>query len=138
MPWIPLTADHVKSRLSLDEIECIEETGGGDGDRLAGILTQVTALVRGKASACRTTIMGASGTIPEESIHAAATIALNDLRATLPTTGTDDEGSIRKDQYRDAVSFLSALSKCEVDVNDAATAAATPSVCFGGDPKLVF
>ena len=52
MSWITLTTDHIKARLAEDELLAIEATGGGTGDRLTDIITQVTSLVRSKFAAC--------------------------------------------------------------------------------------
>ena len=104
MAWITLTSEHVKDRLAFDELNAIEATGGGDGDRLTGILAQVTSLVRAKVAACDDNSIGDAGTIPEECLHAAATLAKHDLRATLPSTGLD-ESDLRADEYRAAQDF---------------------------------
>lgn len=139
VPWIALTADHVKARLSEEEIFAIEDTGGGDGNRLTGIIGQVTALVRAKVSACHRNSLGADGTIPEECLHAAATLAKHDLRASLPVTGSDDEGDLRKEEYRGAMDFLRDVAACKIGIEkDGGGLEGRESGCFGGDLKYDF
>ena len=138
MSWITLTADHVKARLAEEELYAIESTGGGDGDRLAGILTQVTSLVRASVAACHKNLLGPAGTIPEECLHAAATIAKHDVRASLPSTGSDDT-ELRKEEYRDATGFLKSVARCEIGIeNDGGEIAGRASGCYGGEPKHDF
>ena len=139
MSWIALTSDHIKARLAEDELNAIEETGGGDGDRLAGIITQVTSLVRASVAACHKNLLGPSGTIPEECLHAAATIAKHDIRASLPSITGDDENKLRIEEYRDATGFLKSVSKCEIGIeNDDGDISGRDSGCYGGDPKYNF
>lgn len=137
--WITLTADHVKARLAEEELVEIEGAGGGDGDRLAGIIVQVTALVRAKVAACDDNELGEAGTIPEECIHAATTIAKHDLRSSLPTTGSEDEGNLRREEYREAINFLRDVAKCDIGiVNPSGTIGGREPGCFGGSPLLEF
>ena len=138
MSWISLTSAHIKARLAEEELDAIEDTGGGDGDRLTGIIDQVTSLVRAKVAACHKNILGPAGTIPEECLHAAATIAKHDIRASLPSTGVDDS-DLRKDEYREATSFLNAVARCEIGIeDDGGGIAGRDSGCYGGDPKYNF
>lgn len=138
MSWISLTSAHIKARLAEEELDAIEDTGGGDGDRLTGILAQVTSLIRAKVAACHKNILGPAGTIPEECLHAAATIAKHDIRASLPSTGVDDS-DLRKDEYREATSFLNAVARCEIGIeDDGGGIAGRDSGCYGGDPKYNF
>ena len=139
MSWITLTSTHLKSRLAEDELDAIEETGGGDGDRLTGILAQVTSLVRAKVAACHRNVMGDAGLIPDECLHAAVTIAKHDVRASLPSTGSDDEGDLRREEYRNAMTFLNDVAKCEIGIeNDGGTINGRDSGCYGGDAKHDF
>ncbi|YCM47017.1 hypothetical protein V2O64_24555 (plasmid) [Verrucomicrobiaceae bacterium 227] len=139
MPWIALTSAHIKARLAEEELEEIEATGGGDGDRLSGIIEQVTSLVRASVAACHKNQPGPDGTIPEECLHAAATIAKHDIRASLPTTGGDDDNKLRIEEYRDATGFLKSVARCEIGIeNHGGGIAGRDSGCFGGDPKHDF
>lgn len=139
MPWITLTSYHVRDRLASDELDVIESVGGGSGDRLTGILAQVTSLVRSKVNACHKNSPGVAGTIPEECLHAAATIAASDLRASIPSMGGDDENKLRSEALRMAHEFLKDVSKCEIGIEDeVGTVAGSDSGCYGGDVKHSF
>ena len=139
MAWITLTTEDIRNRLADCELEAIEDTGGGTGDRLAGILDQVTSLVRAKVGACRRNELGTAGTIPEECRHSAATIARHNLRATLPTTGSEDEGEMRRSEYQDAMNFLSDVAECKIGILNAESEVGGRSLgCYGGDDKYVF
>lgn len=139
MSWITLTTDHIKARLAEDELLAIEGTGGGTGDRLTAIIIQVTALIRSKVAACHKNELGTAGTIPEECLHAAATIAKHDLRSSLPSTGGEDEGDLRKEEYRSAMDFLRDVASCKIGIeNTSGDIGGRESGCFGGDPKYDF
>lgn len=116
MAWVELTKNHIKSRLSQYEIEAIEETGGGDSDRLAGIITQVTSLVRSKVASCHRNTLGDSGLIPEETIHAASSIAKYNLSTTVASSMTEADEKSRVLEYRDAMNFLEKIANCEVNI----------------------
>ena len=138
MAWIALTRKHIAARMACDEIDAIEETGG-DSDRLAGIIEQVTYLVRSKVVACHKNELDLAGLIPEECLHAAATIVKHDLRATLPSFAEDTE--LRREEYRSANQFLDKVASCQVRI-DATIGGSSPSDpetgCFGGDPQYCF
>lgn len=139
MSWIALTADHVKARLAEDELLAIEGTGGGNGDRLSAIIAQVTALVRSKVAACHKNDLGTAGTIPEECLHAAATLAKHDVRASVPSTGGEDEGDLRKEEYRGAMDFLRDVAACQIGIeNPSGDIGGRDSGCYGGDDKHDF
>lgn len=117
MSWITLTEAHVKARLATAELEEIEEAGEVEStDRLAGILTQVTALVRGKVLTCDENLakVGDSGTIPEECLWAAATIARDSLVASLPVA--ESETSPRQEETRKAHSILDQVASCKLRI----------------------
>jgi len=139
MAWVALSVDDIRSRLADCEIEAIEETGGGTGDRLTGIISQVTAMIRAKVAACRQNDLGTAGTIPDECLHAAATIAKHNLRATLPTTGSEDEGDMRRDEYTDAMRFLDDVADCKIAIiGEDSEIGGRELGCYGGDDKYVF
>ena len=139
MAWIILTKQHIEDRLATDELECIEDTGGGDGDRLTGILDQVTALVRGYVASCRYHTLGAAGTIPEECLHVACTIAKLNIRATLPTTDAED-AEVRQAEYNDAVRFLEQVAQCKIkiDSTEANASNRNTSASTGGETLMDF
>lgn len=119
MSWITLAAPHVLDRLSTDERDAIERAGEDSStDRLAGIVTQVTAMVRGKVATCSENLakMGAAGTIPDELLWAAATIARDSLVASLPVSESDSEE--RKAEKRRADELLDQAARCELRIED--------------------
>jgi hypothetical protein len=139
MPWISLTKEHIQSRLASHELDAIEDTGGGSGDRLSGIIEQVTFLVRSKVAGCHKNILGTTGTIPDECLHAAATLAKHDIRASLGSNTEDTE--LMRDEYRNANQFLDKVATCDIGINDtgnAETVDEAESGCYGGDATLVF
>lgn len=139
MPWITLNEDHIKARLAEDELYSIEGTGGGAGNRLAGIIIQVTAMVRAKVAACHKNKLGPSGTIPEECLHSAATIAKHNIRASLSSTGSEDEGELRKDEYREAITFLNKVASCDIGIEaETGQVSGRASGCYGGEPYYNF
>ena len=119
MAWVTLTTDHVKSRLAEDEIYAIEETGGGDGARLTGIISQVTALVRAKVAGCENNTLGDAGTIPEEALHAACAIARHNLSTTVSSAMGEEEAKARLTEYRDAMTFLTDIAECKIKITNA-------------------
>lgn len=141
MPWITLTEAHIKARLSEVELTKIESVGVGQGGepRLPGIIAQVTAMVRAKVAACHKNTLGPAGTIPGECLHAAATLAKHDIRASLPSTGGDEENKLRATEYREAINFLNQVAKCEIGiVNQEGEVGGADTGCFGGDDKHEF
>lgn len=119
MSWITLAASHVLDRCSTDERDAIEAAGEDSStDKLAGILTQVTALVRGKVATCSENLakMGEAGTIPDELLWAAATVARESLVASLPVSESDSEE--RKAEMRRANDLLDQASRCEIRIAD--------------------
>lgn len=139
MSWIALSRTHVESRLAADELAAIEETGGGDGERMVGIMEQVTALVRAKVAACHKNTLGASGLIPEECLHAACTLAKHDLLATLSSYAGEDT-DLRKEEYREAQKFLNDVARCDIGIsteNDTVVSG-NDSGSYGGEPYHQF
>ena len=121
MAWIVLTEDHVKARIAAAEWTAYVDAADVSG-QVAGILLQVTGLVRSKAASCRENIgkMGPSGTIPDECLFAACTIARDALVGSLPL----DEGAseLRKEELRKAHSFLDSVAACDLRIEDASGA----------------
>ena len=145
MSWTTLSADHVKARLAKDEVESYIDAGGQfeDGsDILGAILSQVTAMVRGKVTSNRDNLskLGPSGTIPQECLFAAATIARDALVGSLPIS----EGSTetRREELRQAYLLLEAVAKGEIriEAHDGSfpEASSEAQASFGGSPILRF
>jgi len=144
--WITLTPANIKGRLAKDELESYVDAGAqaDEGvDTLAEIITQVVAMVRGKVASnpSNTGKMGAAGTIPDECLFAACTIARDALVGSLPLS----EGStdVRKEELRNAHAFLSSVASGDVRIENAAgvipefsTTSTTPAAYGGTD--LVF
>lgn len=143
MPWITLTLDHIKSRLSEAEITCYDEVGRlEDGEVTSritgpsGVIFQVTQLIRSKVVSCHKNKLGPRGTIPEECIHAAVSIARHNITS---TPGGDDGERDRDEEYRDAMSFLRDVSRCAISIKSPdGEIGGRGSGCFGGDLKHNF
>ena len=142
MPWIHLTLSHIKSRLSEVEIDAYEEVGRSDGDEASrvtgpsGIIYQITQLIRSKVSSCTENVLGEEGTIPDECIHAAVSIARHNITS---TPGGDGGERDRDDEYRDAMNFLRDIARCDVKiVNPSGEVATKSGGCFGGQPLREF
>lgn len=138
MAWLTLSPEHVESRFSADEMVTFEDVGGGSGDRLTGILQQVTSLVRAKVAACHKNTLGEAGTIPEECLHAACSIARHNLMASL---SSDENTETRKDEYSEANRFLTDVANCKIGVTTEGSStevSGSDSGCYGGNPYLEF
>lgn len=149
MSWITITADHVLSRLAQGELDAVQETGNTTdsalatyNDKLAGILSQVTSMVRGKVASCRDNLpkLGPDGTIPEECLFAACTIARDALVGSLPLSEGATE--VRKEELREAYRLLNSVASCEIRIADATgiipEAAESSFASFGGAALLDF
>ena len=145
MPWITLTQDHVKARLAKDEAESYVVAGGQflDGsDILDGIIAQVTAMVRGKVASNPDNLskLGAAGTIPDECLFAACTIARDSLVGSLPLSEGATE--VRKEELRQAHAFLNDVASGKVRIEDSAGSIPEASVgteaSYGGAAILDF
>lgn len=154
MPWIPFTADHVKSRLAARELETYEATavseypeGGGEAelpaeplDRLPLITEQVLARFRGVIRGNpRVTYLGPAGTLPDFCIESAAILGRVGLIGLNPVPeGMTDP---RRDEYRNAEKFLESLRTMEPAAfleSETPAAAATTAPTYGGSPLLEF
>lgn len=120
MAWIALAESHVMDRLSEDERAAYEAAGEEEGatDRLPGILIQITAKFRGAIAACDKNRgrMGPSGTLPEEAIFDAATLARDALAASLPTPEGATE--LRTKETNQAEEFLKRVASCDIAIAD--------------------
>lgn len=139
MAWITLTEDHVLARLSQSERDAYESAGGaGVADKLADILGQVTSRVRGKVAACSENIdkMGAAGTIPDELLWAAATIARQSLIASIPTL--DGTGENREKELEDAKEQLKDAAACKIGITDLSGDVSDSVGQYGGTTRYDF
>lgn len=119
MSWITLTNADVLARMATDELDAIEDAGEtSDQDRLGAIIQQVTQMVRGKVAACAENLpkLGPSGTIPDELLWAAATIARDSLVGSLPVSESDTED--RTTELRKAHEMLDQAQRCEFRIAD--------------------
>lgn len=142
MAWIELTPLAVKARLSALEFEHYNAAAqhAQDFDMLEEIIKQVVALVRGKVRACKANIagVGPAGTIPEECLHAAATIARASLCASFPVS--EGETDLRGSELTDANQFLDSVASCAVSI-ESSTGGNIPGTnpfLYGGDPVRNF
>lgn len=139
MAWITLNKTHVLDRMAGDELSSFENAGGNlDGDRLTGILSQITTLVRGKVSACSENIakMGVVGTIPDELLWAAATLARTSLLNSLPAwTG---ELGPREKEIEEAHRQLNDVASCKFGIVSSDGIVTDSVGVFGGADLLDF
>lgn len=145
MSWITLTPDHVKARLAKDEAENYVVAGGQflDGsDILDGIIEQITSMVRGKVASNPDNLskLGAAGTIPDECLFAACTIARDSLVGSLPLSEGATE--VRKEELRQAHAFLNdvAVGKVRIESSDGSIPEASvgTEASYGGCTRLEF
>ncbi len=145
MSWTTLTAENIKGRLAEDELEAYTQAGNPDTNgiyKIPEIIRQVTGMVRGKVATCRDNLntMGPSGTIPEECLFAACTIARDALVGSLPLSEGATE--VRKEELRQAYLFLDAIAACDVRIEDpgGVIPGTGPSIypAYGGKPLLCF
>lgn len=121
------------------ELDAIEQTGGGPGDRLTGVIAQVTAMVRGKVAACKSNTLGGAGKVPEECVYAAATLCRHALRSTLPLMASEAELDTRSAEFAAAMDFLNKVASCEVAItDDEGPVSGADSGSYGGDAKWAF
>ncbi|MCW1885629.1 hypothetical protein OKA04_12895 [Luteolibacter flavescens] len=152
MPWVPFTEADVTSRLAAREIEVYEATSrreypeeGGEAEvpvlspeRLPQIVEQVCNQFRGAIRGNPlVSVLGPAGTLPDFCIAHAAVIA----RVALVGMNPVPEGMTdpRRDEYREANSFLRSLRTAPAAMFDDADPAPAPACpAFGGNPYLDF
>jgi len=142
MSWLPLDPDEVKARLSNKEFQAYlaAARNSQDFDMLEKIIGQTVSMVRAKVLTCRANVTGTgpAGTIPEECLHAAVTIARSSLCASFPVG--EGETDMRRAELEKAHAFLDSVATCEVVIAAHATGAipGTTSVVHGGSSPLDF
>jgi hypothetical protein len=139
MAWVQLTQKAIKARLSRSESDqyIAAAENATEFDMLDEIIAQTVALVRSKVAGCRANIagMGPPGTIPEECLHAAATIAKSSLCASFPVA--EGETDLRKTELANANTFLVDVSSCNVSITGHTETAPNPSpLTWGSGPKM--
>jgi hypothetical protein len=142
MAWITLTEDHIKDRLSANELETWDDAGqdaGSEVSRIPGIIIQAVGLVRGRVASCRDNQLGAAGLIPEELLWAAATIAKYMMLNSIPAIA-DNSQDERKEENRRAHDMLDQAAKCELLITgeDGIVTANQVASTYGGDCLLDF
>ncbi len=112
--WITITEDDLKTALTVKEREIfgMGVSGTSPVDRVPGILSDVTALVRSYIASCERNVMDADPTlIPRMALHHALAIARWRVLTSLPKYVP---GDARKEEYDRAISFLEEMAKCKV------------------------
>ncbi|HSI08829.1 MAG TPA: hypothetical protein VK985_09560 [Rariglobus sp.] len=119
--FITLTEDHVKTGITGPEIAAARSAAlsAGQTDPVPEEIAQVTREVRGRVAACSKNTLGPAGTIPDEAKTAAIDIVVYRLCKRVPGKAllTDQ----RVDAKKMADSFLTALSRCEVAIEQPTT-----------------
>lgn len=140
MPWTTFTSDHVKSRVSDDEIEVYESVANsGVGDtKLPAIISQVCDLFRGAClSNPNLTFLGPAGTIPDFCVFHAATKAVNALLGLPPVA--EGMTSPRRDAERAADDFLKIIKEMNSKAFEETPATSeTSNPSSGGSALLEF
>lgn len=116
MSWITLTEDQVLRRFAGAELSALRSAAlaPGQDDPLPEVITQVTREIRAYVAGCATNQLGAEGTIPDECEGAALARIGFEIATRLPVRQLLTED--RKEANRNAVTFLSKISKCEVRI----------------------
>lgn len=145
MSWIAITEDHIKARLSIDELDAYIEAGKqfeNGVDSLVSIIDQVTTMVRSYVASNSDNLekMGPSGTIPDECLLAATTIVRGSLLGSLPLSEGATE--IRKEELRNAQSYLKSVASGEIRISDASSdypeEPIAANASYGGSTLLEF
>jgi phage gp36-like protein len=112
--WVAITEDDLKTALTVKEREIFGMGVGGDTptDRVPGILSDVTALVRSYIASCERNVMDVDSTlIPRMALHHALAIARWRVLTALPKYVP---GDARKEEYERAIAFCEELAKCKI------------------------
>jgi Protein of unknown function (DUF1320) len=128
LAWLPLLTDDVLNSLSATEQN--QMTDPSSAADLAQIVVNVMNLIRGRVLASRQGLTGPPGTIPEELLTAAISIARFRFLTHLPGTQLiTKERAADKDE---AYAQLEAVAKGEFYVMDANNETPGPSADTGG------
>jgi len=112
--WVTISESDLKTALTAKERE-IFGTGiieGTPTDRVPGICSDVTALVRSYIASCERNVMDTNAAlIPRMAMHHALAIARWRLLTTFPKYAP---GDARKVEYDRAITFLEDMAKCKI------------------------
>lgn len=122
MAWISISTDDVKTRITGDELEALQEAAlaTGQTDPLPEIIIGVVKEVRGYVAACAKNTLGTGDTIPEGLLHTALAMIRFRLATRLPEAGLLDEN--RKDENDKAIRLLENVAACKFAVEQPTTA----------------
>jgi len=115
MSWITITEAHIKGSLSPMEMRAFkaaaEQTSGG-ADPVPGVITRVTAEVRGAVAGCERNQLGEDGTVPDECLGYACDLAAWYI---ITAFGISDEKIIktRQTKMENANKFLRDVAACK-------------------------
>lgn len=118
MAYITLNESHLESGLTAPELAAVKTAAVATGQTgaviVAEILSQVTTEVRARVAACKTNVLGAAGTIPDECKSAAVDIAVYRICKRLPGRAVL---TAERDKANDnAISFLRDVARCDVSI----------------------
>ena len=138
MAWITLTAALVQNRLTGAELTAFKgaaKAASQDADTiLADAVNAITNQVRGHVAGCKSNILGAAGTIPNELEAPALALLRRYLVTRLPgMKALFDE--LRQTEAADAVILMRDVSRCNFAIVPPAEAA--PEQAAGSATELV-
>lgn len=112
--WVALSETDLQGAMTAKERDIFGMTvvDGAPSDRVPGILSDVTALVRSYIASCERNVMDVDSTlIPRMAVHHALAIARWRLLTALPKYAP---GDARKEEYERAIGFLEEMAKCKI------------------------
>ena len=112
--WVTITEEEIKTAMTAKERDIFGMTvvDGTPSDRVPGILSDVTALVRSYIGSCERNQLDANAElIPRMAMHHALAIARWRLLTSIPKYAP---GDARKEEYDRAIIFLEDMAKCKV------------------------
>jgi len=132
--WITLDSTRAKQRLSGAEYNALKSAAlnsGQDADTLVTeLLARVTQEVRGYVAGCKANLLGADGTIPDETEDSALALFVYRFISRLPNMKSLlDERRVKS--YEDALTHLRQVAACKFGIvppesGDASTSQANP------------
>lgn len=146
MSWRSITVDDIRTALSGDELQSLQESAlaAGQIDPLLSVIEQVTDEVRGFIAAYADNSLGPAQTLPPQVTGSAIAIVRWRLagRLSVGKAGELLRSESRKQDYDDAVQLLRdvAEGKVAVEEPDETGPEVMPesSAAFGGETKIDF